>query len=70
MMARPQFYPAVENLLFSESEKRLENGRRPEPQARAEKLLRRRNNLRKEFDGLGREVRKGKEGFDGDNRSY
>ena len=52
MVAQQRFYPAVENLLFSESEKRLESGRRPEPQARTEKLLRGRDYLRKKLEGL------------------
>ena len=64
-MQRRRIYPAVKTLEFSESEKQLESGRRPEPQARAEKLLRWRNYLRKEIEGLRGNIGKRCKGFDG-----
>ncbi|PYU75226.1 MAG: hypothetical protein DMG52_08660 [Acidobacteria bacterium] len=46
------------------SENRLAGGRRPEPQAGAEKLLRGRNYLRRDFTGMRAECRKRSVGLD------
>jgi hypothetical protein len=58
------------NYLFSGGENRLEKRRRPEPQARTEKLLRMGDYLRKEFEGLREDFRKRSEGLDNGSRRY
>jgi len=68
MATRRRFHPAVQTLLFSGGENQLGSGWRPEPQARAEKLLCRRNYLRKEFEGFRGDFRKQYVRFDSGSR--
>ena len=62
MVTRRRFYQEAKALQFGRGENRLEKGRWPESQARAEKLLPRRVYLRKEFEGLRGDFRKCYEG--------
>jgi len=64
MSARDPFYVHAQTLRFSGSENRLQSGRRPEPQAGAEKLLRGRNYLRRDITGMRGEFQKRSEGLD------
>jgi len=68
MVTRRRFHPGAKALQFSGVENRLESRRRPEPQARAEKLLRGRDYLRNEFEGLRGDFRKRSEWFDSGSR--
>jgi hypothetical protein len=68
MVTRRRFQPVAKALQFSGGENRLASGRRPEPQARAEKLLWGGDYLRNEFKGLRGDCRKRSEWFDSGRR--